>query len=421
MKKMMIMLCLLLGGVAMRGYCQQVKDSVYRSDVHAVYLVRNGVDLSAPYVRMDSDDRLLLRFDVLGEQPEDFRYRIRHCNWDWEVDALDPIDYVNGFEEGAVENYQLSFTTMQSYVNYYQVVPSRYTSFVASGNYLLEVFLADVPDSIILTRRFWVYEDEAAVEMTVGTPTTVWGNVKRDQELSVVVAARSTIVLQPAQLKVMAQQNGRSDMVRTLPFAGYQQDKLAYRWQQSNVFPGGNTFRYFDISNLHSAMYHVARLDSYGGESFAILQPDEDRSRKPYTTEQVLNGGSKVNIVNRNNPQIEADYVWVNFSLPLKQPYLDGGVYIVGDLTNWLFNEESRMEWNPKYKAYTKQLLLKQGYYSYQLIYKRIGEAEGRTDAIEGDHCETPNVYTVYVYLRAPAGRYDRLIGMGVQTAGFAP
>ncbi len=56
------------------------------------------------------------------------------------------------------------------------------------------------------------------------------------------------------------------------------------------------------------------------------------------------------------------------------------------------------------------RLLLKQGYYSYQLLFVPAGESEGRTDTLEGDHFETPNVYRAWVYYRGPNDRYDRLV-----------
>ena len=70
------------------------------------------------------------------------------------------------------------------------------------------------------------------------------------------------------------------------------------------------------------------------------------------------------------------------------------------------------MDWNPRYKAYTKRLLLKQGYYSYQLIFLPAGESQGQTSRIEGDHFEMTNSYTIFVYYRPPGARFDRLVGL---------
>lgn len=214
-----------------------------------------------------------------------------------------------------------------------------------------------------------------------------------------------------------AQQNGRLDSRRWLQFSGYDGPALAYRHRQPNIFHGGNTFRYFDCSNLRTPMYNVLRVSEYGGEYLALLRPDDDRSAKHYITETNLLGGYKVNVWDRNNPRTEADYVWVNFSLPVKQPFLDANIYVVGALTDWRLDSLSLMEYNPQRRAYTKRLLLKQGYYAYQLLAvpthtPQPSPLDSKTARLEGDHRETPNRYTVYVYLRSPADRADRLLAV---------
>ena len=119
----------------------------------------------------------------------------------------------------------------------------------------------------------------------------------------------------------------------------------------------------------------------------------------------------KVNVWDRENPRLEADYVWVNFSLPMAHPLLDGSVHVVGALTDWRMDSTSAMEYNPRYRAYTLRLLLKQGYYAYQLLVRRGYQGEGETRLLEGNHRETPNRYTATVYYRSPADRADRIVG----------
>ncbi len=90
----------------------------------------------------------------------------------------------------------------------------------------------------------------------------------------------------------------------------------------------------------------------------------------------------------------------------------EGEVHVVGALTDWRLDEGSRMDYDPRRRAYTKRLLLKQGYYAYQLLVRPMRSHEGETGRLEGNHLETSNVYTVYVYQHSPADRADRLLGM---------
>lgn len=416
MKQVLTLLFFLL--LTPLAHSQIAIDTNICDDVKSVYFSRSDSELEVPMLRKsdigEPSEQLMLRFDILSPQPDQLRYRFRHCNYQWQPDDLEPGEFFSGPAEGNINNYQSSFTTLRSYTNYYQLLPDSYSYFLASGNYVIEVFPAENPDSVLFTRRFYVYEEQVDIDAAVLKPGGAFGNIYNDQEVNVGITPRrgSFLNLQAVYYRVIVQQNRRTDLSRELAFSGYSGNTIRYDWQAANVFPAGNHFRYFDLSNLWAAMYHVQKIDQWGGEIFAFLQPEENRSRKVYTQFNSLNGGMKTNIRERDNPHIEADYAWVNFSLPLDRPFLDGSVHIVGELTQWSFGDNSRMEWNAKYKAYTKRMLLKQGYYSYQLIFLPTGAKEGLTATLEGDHYAMTNAYTVYVYYRAPGARFDRLVGM---------
>ena len=412
---------------------QRAVDSSWRSDVKTVQLYRGGesremqAEMLTPVLTLGERGRMTLEFDILDAEPQHVSWSVSHCDRHWQRDDLEPQEFMTGFESGTVDDYDFSFTTLTDYVHYRAVVPDRYAEFTHSGNYVLTV-TDDGSGEVLLTRRFCVSEAAAKVSVETGRPHD-GVEIGRRQEVDVTVkdnggtaavgATASPVVLRPEYIDVMVQQNGRMDNGRWLEFSGYDGDGIAYRHRRCNIFHGGNTFRYFDCSNLRSPMYNVMRIEDLGGEQFVILRPDEDRSKKHFLSEKTLNGGMQVNIWDRNNPRIEADYVWVNFCLPMDQPMLDGNVYVVGALTDWQLDSTSLMEYSASRRAYTKRLLLKQGYYAYQLLVRKgYGLGVGgysdvsATARLEGDHRETPNHYTVYVYHRTPADRADRLVGV---------
>ena len=391
-----------------------VTDSVYSPNIKTVILGKQGVEMSLPIIQLGSNERLMLRFDELGDNSNYYRYRIDHCTHDWQISDISVSDYMDGFEDGAIDNQQFSFTTIEHYTNYWQTIPNDMSSFAASGNYLLTVYLQSDPDSIVFTRRFKVYEPMTTVEASVGR---VQGSVglMENQNLSVKVnPLEGNYFINPdTYIFVYAEQNGRKDLTRLLPLESMSGNTLNYRWKKENVFPGGNEFRFFDFSNLQFPMNNIWKIEYFGGENIVFLKPDEDRSRKPYSLDIGLNGQYKIAVANAQNPNTEADYAWVNFSLPQELPFLDGNIYIIGDFTNWQMNDQSRMEWNQSMKAYTARLFLKQGYYAYQLLFLPAGSTVGETSRLEGNHFQTLNDYYIYVYQRNPGDLYDRLIGFG--------
>ena len=402
-------------------------DSAWRYDVKSVELYVEGGpqtlrnEQATPVLTLDGGGLLVLEFDILGTEPEHLRWTIGHCSRHWLPDSLTVQDFITGFHEGYIDAYDPSFTTLTDYIHYRTTLPDRYASFTHSGNYIVAVTTDD--GDTLLTRRFCVSEESASVRLDLNRPYDGI-DIDRRQELDVTVASKS-IALNQLYLSIEAQQNGRLDNRRWLQFSGYDGPALAYRNRQPNIFHGGNVFRYFDCSNLRTPMYNVLRVSEYGGEYLALLRPDDDRSAKHYLTETQLLGGYKVNVWDRNNPRVEADYVWVNFSLPVEQPYLDANIYVVGALTDWRLDSLSLMEYNPQRRAYTKRLQVKQGYYAYQLLSlpsytsqlstfnSQLSTFPSATARLEGDHRETPNRYTVYVYFRSPADRADRLLAVG--------
>ena len=415
--KKIALLILTLSFATANALALTLSDSTWRTDVKSVELYVEGGpqtlrnEQATPVLTLGERGLLVLEFDIIGTEPEHLRWGISHCSRRWLPDSLDMQDFMTGFPEGYIDAYDPSFTTITDYIHYRATLPDRYAEFTHSGNYIVAV--TDDRGDTLFTRRFCVSEQAAAVHLDLSRPYDGI-DLDRRQELDVSVSSQ-TVALNQLYLSVEAQQNGRLDSRRWLQFSGYDGQALAYRHRQCNIFQGGNTFRYFDCSNLRTPMYNVLRVTEYGGELLALLRPDQDRSAKHFLTETNLLGGYKVNVWDRNNPRTEADYVWVNFSLPVEQPFLDANIYVVGALTDWRLDSLSLMEYNPQRRAYTKRLLLKQGYYAYQLLALPSGATAGTeasTARLEGDHRETPNRYTVRVYHRSPADRADRLLAV---------
>lgn len=416
MKRIVFLLAIVLCGGAM---AQPVGDRAWRDDVRTIELYAGGGssapagasalgDRYMPVVALNGTPSLVLEFDVLRTEPEHLHWTLRHCTADWQCDDLDPQDFMSGFEQGVIDAFDFSFTTLTDYIHYRATLPDRYAEFRHSGNFVVYVINDDDGDTL-LSRRFAVSEQTVQTEASIARP---YDGVDIDRRQEVDVCVASSAQLSQQYVKVMVQQNGRLDNQRQLVFSGYDKGSLCYRNRPCNIFAGGNTFRYFDISNIHTPMYNVLKVEEYGGEQIAILRPCEDRSKEHYVAETALRGGMKVNIWDRDNPRIEADYVWVNMTLPMAQPMLDGEVHVAGALTDWKVDSTSRMDYDMRRHAYVKRMLLKQGYYAYQLLVRRVGESEGRTARLEGDNQETKNLYTIYVYYRTPTDRSDRLLGV---------
>jgi hypothetical protein len=135
------------------------------------------------------------------------------------------------------------------------------------------------------------------------------------------------------------------------------------------------------------------------------------RKNSIYTYFPDINGNFFIQNANSNNPETEADYTWVYFSLDAPIA-LEKELFVVGMFNNYALSEESKMEFNATTKRYEKAILLKQGFTNYQYI---LADKFGKIDfenAIDGNHFQTENNYTALIYYRGNNERYDRVIGI---------
>jgi hypothetical protein len=142
-----------------------------------------------------------------------------------------------------------------------------------------------------------------------------------------------------------------------------------------------------------------------------ILYPSENRESKPYFYWKDFNGNYYVAVQEGQNPETDADYINVFFTLPSKYQLAGGTMYVSGNLNNWSFNENNRMTFNSALGQYECTMLLKQGWYNYEYVFVKDGANKGVASVFEGSHYETENDYQVLVYYRNPRDRFDRVIG----------
>jgi hypothetical protein len=112
----------------------------------------------------------------------------------------------------------------------------------------------------------------------------------------------------------------------------------------------------------------VRAIDFVNGYYHAYLLPSEDREFKPYFFNEDFNGKYVVAIEESNEPDREADYIWVWFTLPAYNELRDASVYVTGDFCGWQYTDDNLMTWNPTKGCYEGMLLLKQGWYNYEYV-----------------------------------------------------
>ena len=389
------------------------QNAVYKEGIKSVQLYREGNQLSNLLIELGSDAKLVLKFDELTEDANQYSYTLIHCDANWNESYIQQIDYLSGFSDNPVNDYAMSFNTTVKFVNYQIQIPNEECAPKFSGNYALVVYAGNNREDLVLIQRFYVLEPLVRIEGLV-KKATFDPYMGDNQEVDFKIYHEQLRLLNPMQdIQVVVMQNRRWDnaIVNLKPLF-IRENMLDYDYNKENVFPGGNEFRYFDLRTIRHPGENVQDIQFFRPVYHATLMDDQIRSNKKYFFYKEMNGQFVIESQDRiTDPDTECDYAFVHFFLPLPNPLVGGSVNVFGALTGWNANQSNQMKWNFEQAGYDLTLMLKHGYYNYQYVYVPDGSKKADSSNLEGSHFETENEYQIFAYFHDISSRYDRLVG----------
>jgi len=390
------------------------ENRVYDPKIQTVLLHKEGFEMAMPIMTLGSGERLMLSFDDLDVSLKSYRFTFRHCTADWETNNdLLVTEYIDGMQDESIDQFSYSYNTTVEYIHYTAVFPSYNIAPRISGNYLLIVYI-DNPEAPLITRRFMVVEP---------TPVSVEARVMRSdspmesyskQRVDFTVSMPGFIWSNPAkEINIVILQNERWDNAIRHPKPRFiRGSELDFTYDPTLVFDGGNEFRALDIKSLRYQTENI-RLIEWEYAYHVYMLDDLSRARKNYTLYEDINGRKLIqNEEYAENSAIEADYAWVHFSIPSNSMIPGGKFYLMGALADYRMAPPNEMVFDPQAKRYTCSLYLKQGFYDYQYVFKPDNSTVGYVSFFEGNHWETENQYTIFVYWHPLSGLYDQLVSV---------
>ena len=387
-------------------------NKVYHPMIHTLQTMVNDDWLLDDVITLGTDDWVSISFDHLSHDYHRFIYRIVHCNADWTPSDLFEVDYMDGFNNQPIEDYENSLNTTMLYTHYRLDLPNDDIQFKVSGNYRVEIYLdeessADT-DKPVAVACFRIVEPRMALTASV-TGNTDIDTHERHQQVSFVVNYKPDEVIDPTtEIKPYVYQNGRTDnYVSALKPTHLATGRVEYTHNTQLIFPGGNEYRRFEVINMHYATQGVDKITYFEPYFHAALIPDVQR--RHYSFDADHDGRYLVRYNLADDADIEADYLFVHFRLDM--PRRTGGkLYLTGDFTYNDFTPTYEAVYNEVERAYEATVMLKQGAYDFQYLWVPDGSSRGLTAPVEGDSYEAENEYQVYIYHRPFGGRYDRLV-----------
>jgi hypothetical protein len=386
--------------------------------IKTILLYKDGFELSLPLIELNSQEKLVLSFDDLAYGNTNYKYTFVHCDADWTPSDLQPYEFIKGFTEDYINDYEYSFNTIQKYTHYKLQFPTENMLLTKSGNYIIKVYQDGYADNPLFTRRFMIVEPKVTISASAKRATLI-EEMDYKQEIDFTVNYANYPIANPYQdVKVVITQNNRTDNAITNLKPKYvNNNQLVYDYEQGNTFYGGNEFRIFDIKSLKYKTINLAKIGYDTSGYYAYLLPDEKKAFKNYYYYQDINGRKLIKTEDNRNSDIEAEYVNVHFNLPYNFNVVGGNIYVLGALTDWNFTNEGLLKYNFLNHTYETSIYLKQGYYNYIYVFLEDGKTVGDETLVEGTRYETENEYAIYVYCKENGSTYDKLVGVKVFNA----
>jgi hypothetical protein len=386
-----------------------LEDHIYEEQVRSVRIYPVGTaktEVINPAVALfGQPSSLVLEFDDLVEDVDNYYVYIIHCNANWSKSSLTDLEFMVDFNEFVIDQYEYSFNTKTPYVTYRFMLPTV----KLPGNYVLVVYRNPNKDDLVLTRRFLVVSNTVEIAAK-GSISTGIAQRRTHQQIDFSIHYGKYEILNPYQdVKVAIRQNQKwFNAITDLRPTSIREDisQLVYQhFNLENNFKAGNQYRYFDLRSVSFTGINVERIAEERGVLNAFLMRDRPRTGA-YSAYNDINGKYVLENVEPRKTYTESEYLKVHFFLAKEEP-IKFDIYIMGELSNWTFTQDNRMAFNPELKGYTGSLLLKQGWYNYQYY------VPGAEDPfmIEGNHYETENQYEIIVYHRPVGSRADMIIG----------
>ena len=382
-------------------------NRIYDPQIKSLETMVNADWLSPTVMRLHGGDILHIGFDELSHDYHRYIYRLEHCEADWTTsDELFESDWLEGFNNNVIEDFDRSINTTVDYTHYRLSIPNDKCRLKMSGNYRLHVIEEDL-DEEVLTVEFMISEEAMTLSMAITTNTDIDTNLSH-QQVSFGLKYGNLLVTDPLeQLQTVVMQNCREDNSRwnVRPTAVIQ-NGLEWTHCQDLIFDGGNEYRKFEVLDPSHPTMGIDRI-YWDGRSYQAF-PFVDEPRPNYLYDEDANGSFLLRNSDNRESETTSDYVWVNYRL--KTPYRpDGDIVIDG---RWTTEDPETyiMTYDETSGLYTASILQKLGYYSYQYLY------DSRPLPSEGNFYQTENGYQILLYYKGTGERTWRLVAFSQLT-----
>ena len=175
---------------------------------------------------------------------------------EWRKSRLVKSEYIDGYDDIRIKDFEYSYNTIQNYINYSLELPNSNTKITKSGNYFLKILNSNREP--VLIEKFIVIDKKSDFSV----------KIKRARNLQLIDThhsvefsfnyAKLKIQRPESQLKFYIIQN---NIWKTMTNAGYptfnNYNKLDFQYTDERVFESGNEYHFIDIQDYRLSLIHI--------------------------------------------------------------------------------------------------------------------------------------------------------------------
>jgi hypothetical protein len=363
--------------------------------------LQNQQGSAIPYIRLNSKEQLILRFDEITTDPKTFGIRFSRYDREWNEDGQVPTQISDGQLEDLIE---LGIRSDNEFPEYFQSeyeFPNSRIKFRLSGNWLVEVF-DYYNGEVVFSLPFLITEQMGSLENSYET-LNEFNQVSRYQHQHFVWYSFSeNLQLPEYNVSVYAIQDGRFTSQKGLAitdFTSRSEGRIRFHHDRNDLFAANYDHQKLDLTKLREN--DQIRFVEERGEKPALVSLYDDNPAFEQTDSYLLYNRPSNNRFDR--------YIETEFSfIPNWETQTSEKIFVTGLFAQNALYPNMELKWNPVEKRFTTRALLKQGMYSYSYEVVRNGRIVKHL--AQNSLGRTIRTYSILVYYKDPARFIDRLV-----------
>ena len=275
-------------------------------------------------------DKIFFSFDDLNLKKSSYYYKINHYDFEWSPSKISKSEYIAGYDDNLIENFENSYNTLIDYTNYKISIPNEDVKLKISGNYSISIHNEN--GDFLFEKKFSVLNKMISTNMKIKRSNDL-EKIESNQNIDISVNCDNCnkFIGNSSDLKLVVIKNNNWYNYKLIEKSDYFINNTIIFKDIS--FNGGNEFLNFDNSKINSTNINIYKteLNNYYK---TYLRTDIDRTNSIYQYNPDINGSFVINN-NFNNPETENDYSLVKFSLKAEKIDEKHRVFIIGEFNDY--------------------------------------------------------------------------------------